>query len=101
MGEAIRVYNLVSAVVLLGLTIVAIVWRWRRMDPVERLFSLSLLGYFVYALATTTYGLVMGTEFRWYTVVLMVSNIWMIVCVFVLSRREHPEEVLSAAAERD
>lgn len=98
-GTLLRTVNLFAGMLLLSITLAAIFWRWNRMDPIERLFSMSLEGYMLYVTAVTWYGLELEAGFRWYVPVLTVSNIWLIVTVVILTiRKDEPVRVPPAVA---
>lgn len=96
-AEVVRLANFATSSLLLLVTLAAIVWRWRRMDPVERLFSMSLAFLIIYVLGVTRAGLEASTPFRWYLVVLSVANIWMITTVIVLTVRRPKDMQLPPA----
>lgn len=86
-SDVLRIFNLVSTLVLLVVTVAAVAWRWMSLDPVQRLFAMGFCGLICYVLSTTYYGLSTNVGFRWYLVLPAISNIWLITVVIVLALR--------------
>lgn len=87
LADGLRIFNLLTSIVLSSITVVAVFWRWRRMDPIERLFSLAFSGLLGYVLMTTVYGMQSNIGFRWYLLALAIANVWLITAVVVLALR--------------
>lgn len=84
----LRLFNLATSMMLLSTLLYAAVKRWQTMRPDERLFALGLNSYVIYVSASTVRAIVIEAEMYWWTPLLAIANIWLIVASIFIFR--HP-----------